>query len=103
DVDPAALATAIRAVHAGHVLLNPDVAGLLAEGVPRVPAKLTAREREVLTEVARGRSNREIANALHLGEKRVKPHVSPGRARLGLAARPQAALYAVGAGLGDGP
>jgi DNA-binding NarL/FixJ family response regulator len=101
DVDPAALATAIRAVHAGHVLLNPDVAGLLAEGEQRVPATLTAREREVLTEVARGRSNREIANALHLSEKTVKTHVSSVLAKLGLADRTQAALYAVRAGMGD--
>jgi DNA-binding NarL/FixJ family response regulator len=103
DVDPAALATAIRAVHAGHVLLNPDVAGLLAEGVQPVPAKLTAREREVLTQVARGRSNREIANALHLSEKTVKTHVSSVLAKLGLADRTQAALYAVRTGLSDRP
>jgi DNA-binding NarL/FixJ family response regulator len=103
DVDPAALATAIRAVHAGHILLNPDVAGLLAEGVQPVPAKLTAREREVLTEVARGRSNREIANALHLSEKTVKTHVSSVLAKLGVADRTQAALYAVRSGMGDRP
>jgi DNA-binding NarL/FixJ family response regulator len=103
DIDPAALATAIRAVHAGHVLLNPDVAGLLAAGEEPVRAKLTAREREVLTEVARGRSNREIANALHLSEKTVKTHVSSVLSKLGLADRTQAALYAVRAGIGDGP
>jgi DNA-binding NarL/FixJ family response regulator len=102
DVDPAALATAIRAVHAGHVLLNPDVAGLLAAGDAPVPAKLTVREREVLAEVARGRSNREIAHALHLSEKTVKTHVSSVLAKLGLADRTQAALYAVRAGLSDG-
>ena len=102
DVDPAALATAIRAVHAGHVLLNPDVAGLLAAGDAPTPAKLTTREREVLVEVARGRSNREIAHALHLSEKTVKTHVSSVLAKLGLADRTQAALYAVRAGLSDG-
>ena len=102
DVDPSALATAIRAVHAGHVLLNPDVAGLLAAGDSPVPAKLTTREREVLVEVARGRSNREIAGALHLSEKTVKTHVSSVLAKLGLADRTQAALYAVRSGIGDG-
>jgi DNA-binding NarL/FixJ family response regulator len=102
DVDPSALATAIRAVHAGHVLLNPDVAGLLAAGDSPTPAKLTAREREVLVEVARGRSNREIAGALHLSEKTVKTHVSSVLAKLGLADRTQAALYAVRTGIGDG-
>src|SRR4029453_12830887 len=65
DVDPPALAAAIRAVHAGHVLLHPDVARLLADsGPPPESAHLTAREREVLAEVARGRSNREIARTL---------------------------------------
>jgi DNA-binding NarL/FixJ family response regulator len=102
DVEPAALATAIRAVHAGHVLLNPDVAGLLASGEAPVPARLTAREREVLVEVSRGRSNREIAHALHLSEKTVKTHVSSVLTKLGLADRTQAALFAVRAGLSDG-
>src|SRR3954471_16314173 len=76
DIDPPALATAIRAVHAGHVLLNSDVAGLLATSVGPAPAaaRLTAREREVLIEVARGRSNREIARILRVSEKTVKTH-----------------------------
>jgi DNA-binding NarL/FixJ family response regulator len=103
DVDPAALAAAVRAVHAGHVLLHPDVAGLLAAGEPGeggVP--LTAREREVLAEIARGRSNREIARALAVTEKTVKTHVSAVLAKLGVQDRTQAALYAVRAGLVDG-
>ena len=102
DVDPAALAMAIRSVHAGHVLLDPDVAALLAAGSPPEPAasRLTAREREVLAEVARGRSNREIAHALHLSEKTVKTHVSSVLSKLGLADRTQAALFAVRAGIG---
>ena len=99
DVDPPALAAAIRAVHAGHVLLHPDVAGLLAAGEsPRVAA-LTAREREVLIEIGRGRSNREIAKALALSEKTVKAHVSAVLAKLGVSDRTQAALHAVRAGL----
>jgi DNA-binding NarL/FixJ family response regulator len=104
DIDPPALAAAIRAVHAGHVLLNPDVAGLLATGDARPPvvARLTAREREVLTELARGRSNREIARALEMAEKTVKTHVSAVLAKLGVADRTQAALLAVRSGLLDG-
>jgi DNA-binding NarL/FixJ family response regulator len=104
DVDPPALAAAIRAVHAGHVLLNPDVAGLLATGESRPPAlaRLTAREREVLTELARGRSNREIARALDMSEKTVKTHVSAVLTKLGVADRTQAALLAVRSGLLDG-
>jgi DNA-binding NarL/FixJ family response regulator len=100
DVDPPALAAAIRAVHAGHVLLHPDVARLLTEsGPPPESVHLTAREREVLAEVARGRSNREIARALGLAEKTVKTHVSAILTKLGVQDRTQAALYAVRSGL----
>lgn len=100
DVDPPALAAAIRSVHAGHVLLHPDVAALLAAGDARPgPAALTPRERDVLTEVARGRSNREIARALSLSEKTVKTHVSAILGKLGVQDRTQAALHAVRTGL----
>jgi DNA-binding NarL/FixJ family response regulator len=103
DVDPPALAAAIRAVHAGHVLLHPDVARLLAAGDAQ-PAgvRLTVRERQVLAEVARGRSNREIARALTLSEKTVKTHVSAILTKLGVHDRTQAALYAVRSGLVEG-
>jgi len=100
DVDPPALAAAIRSVHAGHVLLHPEVATLLAAGDARPgDTALTAREHEVLTEVARGRSNREIAKALSLAEKTVKTHVSAILGKLGVQDRTQAALHAVRAGL----
>lgn len=102
DVDPPALAAAIRSVHAGHVLLHPDVARLLASGDSRPgAADLTARERDVLAELARGRSNREIARELSLSEKTVKTHVSAILGKLGVADRTQAALHAVRAGLVD--
>jgi DNA-binding NarL/FixJ family response regulator len=104
DIDPPALAAAIRAVHAGHVLLHPDVARLLSAGASPAPAtaRLTNREREVLTEIARGRSNREIARALALSEKTVKAHVSAVLAKLEVQDRTQAALLAVRTGLLDG-
>jgi DNA-binding NarL/FixJ family response regulator len=107
DVDPPALAAAVRAVHAGHILLNPDVAALLAAG-DSAPvgsgdraARLTARERQVLAEIGRGRSNREIARTLTVSEKTVKTHVSAVLAKLGVPDRTQAALYAVRSGLFD--
>ena len=101
DVEPDALAQAIRAVHAGQVLLEPEVAAaLLADDAPNErAASLTDREREVLAEIARGRSNREIARALVLSEKTVKTHVSSILAKLGLSDRTQAALFAVKSGL----
>ena len=100
DVDPVALADAIRSVHAGHVLLQPEVAGALlsqdhtAPGSGRAGA-LTDREREVLGLIADGRSNREIARSLVLSEKTVKTHVSNILMKLDLADRTQAALWAV--------
>lgn len=100
DVDPEALAGAIRSVHAGHVLLQPELAGaLLADESPRASqgrgGTLTEREQEVLGHIADGRSNREIARALHLSEKTVKTHVSNILMKLDLADRTQAALWAV--------
>ncbi|MEU9337629.1 response regulator transcription factor [Streptomyces sp. NPDC048290] len=100
DVDPEALAGAIRSVHAGHVLLQPEVADALicqeesTTGQGR-GGSLTDREREVLALIADGRSNREIARALVLSEKTVKTHVSNILMKLDLADRTQAALWAV--------
>ncbi|MFI5675769.1 response regulator [Streptomyces cellulosae] len=100
DIDPDALAGAIRSVHAGHILLQPEVAGALLSqddnnsGQGR-GGSLTEREREVLGLVADGRSNREIARALVLSEKTVKTHVSNILMKLDLADRTQAALWAV--------
>ncbi|MBH5334193.1 response regulator transcription factor [Streptomyces pactum] len=106
DVDPDALAGAIRSVHAGHVLLQPEVAGALlsqeeANGGQGRQGTLTEREREVLALIADGRSNREIARALVLSEKTVKTHVSNILMKLDLADRTQAALWAVRHGIGD--
>ena len=104
DIDPDALAAAIRSVHAGHVLLQPEVAGALLSqedsnsGQGR-GGSLTEREREVLSLIADGRSNREIARALVLSEKTVKTHVSNILMKLDLADRTQAALWAVRHGL----
>ncbi|WP_433859854.1 response regulator [Streptomyces kronopolitis] len=106
DIDPDALAGAIRSVHAGHVLLQPEVAGALLtqevgnNGSQGRGTSLTDREREVLALIADGRSNREIARALVLSEKTVKTHVSNILMKLDLADRTQAALWAVRHGIG---
>ncbi len=100
DVDPDALVRAIRSVHDGHLLFAPEAAGsLVRSAAARGPGArldaLTSREREVLAELAKGRSNREIARALGVAEKTVKAHVSSVLAKLGVQDRTQAALLAV--------
>jgi DNA-binding NarL/FixJ family response regulator len=98
DVDPDALVRALRSVHDGHTLLAPEVAGaLLRSSSPAVRGigALTGREREVLAQIAQGRSNREIARLLQVSEKTIKTHVSAVLAKLGVQDRTQAALLAV--------
>ena len=100
DVDPDALVRAIRSVHDGHLLLASEAAGNLVRagsgwGAVAGLDALTSREREVLAEIAKGRSNREIARALTVSEKTVKAHVSSVLAKLGVQDRTQAALLAV--------
>ncbi|SNS92406.1 two component transcriptional regulator, LuxR family [Streptosporangium subroseum] len=109
DVEPAALVQAIRAVHGGQILLAPEAAEAMLSGLPgpsgsTAPVSghvtsLTDREREVLTLIASGRSNREIARELTVAEKTVKTHVSNVLMKLGVQDRTQAALYAVRHGL----
>jgi NarL family two-component system response regulator LiaR len=105
DVEPHELVRAIRTVHGGEGLLHPAVAARLmeefADGSPPPPdaGDLTPREREVLTLIARGFSNKLIARELSISEKTVKTHVSSILGKLGLTDRTQAALYAVRAGL----
>lgn len=106
DAEPAQLADAIRSVSRGEALLHPTVAAKLMQHVAasdhRAPGgELTQRELEVLRLIARGRSNREIARELSVAEKTVKTHVSNMLAKLHLADRTQAALYAVRRGLAD--
>lgn len=99
DVTPADLVKAIRMAREGEPLLHPDVARRimreLRTGDDAELARLTEREREVLSLIAQGRSNKEIARDLTLSEKTVKTHVSNIFAKLGLSDRTQAALFAV--------
>jgi two-component system, NarL family, response regulator LiaR len=107
DVEPAELARAVRAAHAGDAILDPTVAArvvrAIADGatpaVPLAPERLTRREHEVLTLIARGYSNKRIAFELGISEKTVKAHVGHLLAKLGVADRTQAALLAVQHGL----
>jgi DNA-binding NarL/FixJ family response regulator len=66
------------------------------------PENLTQRETDILAHLAEGRSNREIARSLYLSEKTVKAHLAAVFRKLGVANRTQAAMAAVGMGMGPG-
>jgi len=97
DTRPADLLSAIEVVAAGDALLAPSVTRRLVAEFARLPSGpvtrldgVTAREQEVLTLIARGLSNDEIAERLHLGIATVKTHI--GRLLHKLAARDRAQL-----------
>lgn len=101
DVSPEELAHAIRAAQRNEAVLHPEVAARLMQefSAPRADEapveQLTPRELEVLRLIARGKSNKEIADALIVSEKTVKTHVSNILSKLHLADRTQAAIYAL--------
>ncbi len=108
NVEPAELARAVRAAHAGEALLDPSVAARLVQTIAAGPRprpigsdgqRLTRREHEVLELIAHGRSNKRIAFELDISEKTVKTHVGHVLAKLGVSDRTQAALLAVQEGL----
>ncbi len=109
DTPPEQLVDAIRVVARGDALLAPSITRRLietfvqAEARPVVAApgleSLTDRELEVLTSMARGLSNSEIAAALYLGEATVKTHVGRVLAKLGLRDRVQAVVLAYESGV----
>jgi DNA-binding NarL/FixJ family response regulator len=103
DVQPSDLVRAIRSAHAGDSPLSPAIATRVVEEVAQGGTAghhdLTPRELDVLTLIARGRSNKVIARELGVAEKTVKTHVSHILAKLDVSDRTQAALYAVKQGL----
>jgi NarL family two-component system response regulator LiaR len=105
NVQPQELARAVRAAVAGEALIDPAVAARLVvtleDGRDERPDDLTPREREVLALIGRGYPNKRIAAELGIAEKTVKTHVSHVLAKLGVADRTQAALYAARVGLGS--
>jgi DNA-binding NarL/FixJ family response regulator len=91
-----AIADAIRAVSSGKLQLDPALSGSLAEAVSPSGAavSLTAREREVVALVARGKSNRDVAAAMYISERTARTHVSHLLGKLGLESRIQLAIWA---------
>jgi DNA-binding NarL/FixJ family response regulator len=99
--------TVIRAVANGEAHFGPAIARRLMtffSVTPSAPAdafpELTAREREVLDLIARGRSNQQIAGELYVSHKTVRNHISNIFAKLQVADRAQAIIRARDAGLG---
>jgi DNA-binding NarL/FixJ family response regulator len=112
DTPPEDLAAAVRVVAAGDALLAPSITRRVIEDYARRPsraattpaaetglASLTDREREVLAQLARGLSNHEIAEALHVSETTVKTHVGRILMKLDLRDRVQAVVLAYESGL----
>jgi len=112
DAPPAELLTAIRTVAGGDAVLAPTATRrLIDQFAPLLPnpgrqperdavlRKLTSREQTVFTQLAAGRSNREIAAELHLSEGTVKIHVGRILTKLGLRDRVQAVVLAYESGL----
>jgi two-component system, NarL family, response regulator LiaR len=105
DSSPQALLKAIRDVYDGQLALDPAVAQKVMQEL-RQPARrpltdepLTQREMEILRLVAEGLTNQEIADRLVVSERTVRAHVSNILAKLHLANRTQAALYALREGI----
>ncbi len=92
---------AIKSAARGEVRLSPQAAARLVRDVraPDNPQALTARETDVLKLLAQGKSNKEIAQGLNIGEKTVHSHVSNILSKLNVPSRTQAALYAIRTGL----
>lgn len=91
------LVEAIRAVHAGEMYLPQAVRARLEERLLHEP--LTPRETEIVTLIAQGYSNRDIAHSIGASEGTVRIHVSHILAKLGVADRTQAAVQAIKRGI----
>ena len=102
NVSRVELLKAVRQVATGQSLLKPEATRkavthmtTLASGDPQIPGEgLTEREREVLALVARGYTNKQIADSLYLSEKTARNHVSHILEKLGFSRRSEAAAYA---------
>lgn len=111
NIDTDFLLDSIRRAAAGESVMSPQMAARVADAI-RKPQNINSdavagsvefspREREVITWLARGGSNKEIARALNMAESTVKIHVQGILRKLNLSSRVQVAVYAVEHGLTD--
>ena len=105
DIEPDELVTCIRQIMRGENTIHPHATTHLMkirtqkEVPPHIVSPLTPREQDVLAELTKGKSNREIASSLFVSEKTVKTHISNIFPKLLVQDRTQAVLYAVKYGL----
>jgi DNA-binding NarL/FixJ family response regulator len=109
NMSPSKLVSALRAVQEGESALSRSMTLKVMKELSRtktaepladpVLGKLTQREKEILVEIASGKSNQEIALSLYISENTVKYHVHSILEKLGLEDRKQAARFAVQQGL----
>ncbi|MDX2097368.1 MAG: response regulator transcription factor [Leptolyngbyaceae cyanobacterium bins.59] len=101
NTPPEELTQAIQAIHKGYTHLGPGVGRKLIEQIPDPSInptaeweKLTPREQDIVRLIAKGASNREIAEALYISEKTVKNHITNILNRLNLRDRLHVAIFA---------
>lgn len=109
DAEPEAIVEAVRLVHAGAMALSPAITARLVETAQEAdigPAedfsrdqRLSEREGEVLTQLALGHSNAEIARTIHISESTVKTHISSIMTKWGVNSRVQIIIRAARGGL----
>ena len=97
DVEPEQLIKTIKHVLAGEKIIHPQAQHVIetVSKKPHYANKLSKRESEVLTEMAKGKTNKEIAETLFVSEKTIKTHVSHIFSKLQVTDRTQAAIYAM--------
>ncbi|OAT83016.1 DNA-binding response regulator [Bacillus sp. MKU004] len=100
DIEPDELVASIRKLLSGENSLHPKATNHLLTRIskqdpPHKIHALTKREKDVLAELTKGKSNKEIASSLFITEKTVKTHISNIFSKLEVSDRTQAALYAV--------
>jgi DNA-binding NarL/FixJ family response regulator len=99
DAGAPLLVEAVRAAHAGDALISPALTARLFHSLPPPENKLSARERDVVRSLARGRTNREIAADLFISLSTVKGHLAAVQSKLGVRNRVEIAAWAWSSGL----